>query len=419
MRKQHNRFALEAADTANHVSRRPGLPSDLRLGNLLRVLDEIQRADAVSRSELARLTTLGVPTVHRLILDLVALGLIEEIPPHQDGIHVGRPATSYRLYDRGMVVAGVDIGNETTRFILATPSGKILARRTRLSVSIRRQLVESVVDQLRALTQEAGIEPERLAAVGIGVSAAVNPETGCLENPPRHSNWQGLPLGALVQEQIGCPVLVRQDDHFAAIAEGSDAGTFPGAQSLVVVEIGTGIGAALMVDGVTMRGAHGRFGRIAGWPVSVPRRGMAKSTLGANLVAAGLVEDYHRRGGKRELRDGSSLFQAAADGDVIADAVLAWAGHEIAELVIRLYRLCDPTGVVLGGGIARGFEILEPHLRPHLPTDIVLQSSVLGEDAVVIGAVLSLRSYAEAWVTRSLAELEPDGQKTNHRELLR
>ena len=174
-----------------------------------------------------------------------------------------------------------------------------------------------------------------------------------------------------------------------------------------MLEIGTGIGAAMMVDGVTVMGAHGRFGRIAGWPVITPRRGVAKSTLGASLVASGLVEDYHRREGRGQVFDGLSLFAAAAAGDAIADAVLAWAGREIAELVIRLHHLCDPACIVLGGGFARGFAVLEPHLRPHLPAEIALAPSVLGENAVAVGAILAALPFAETWVAQRLGALDP------------
>ena len=92
----------------------------------------------------------------------------------------------------------------------------------------------------------------------------------------------------------------------------------------------------------------------------------------------------------------------AAAGDTVADAVLAWAGREIAETVIRLHRLCDPAGIVLGGGFARGFAALEQHLRPHLPAEIVLAPSVMGENAVALGAILAALPFVEAWVAQRL-----------------
>jgi predicted NBD/HSP70 family sugar kinase len=384
----------------------PAVPADMRVSNLLRLLAELRQAEMLSRSDLARLTNLGVPTVHRLIQDLLAADLIVEIPAVQDSSVRGRPAVMYRLLDSGVLVAGVDFGNETTRFAIASASGRILVSRARRSARPRQSVVEGIAEEIERLVTEVGASPANLAAIGIGVAAVVDPVSGVLRNPPRHRYLQDLPLGQLLQQRLGCTAIVRQDDHFAAVAEASSAGTFPGANPLVVLEIGIGIGAAMLVDGVTVMGAGGRFGRIAGWPVSTPRRGMAKSTLGASLVASGLVEDYHRREGKGQVFDGESLFAAAAAGDTVADAVLAWAGREIAELVIRLQRFCDPAGIVFGGGFARGFATLEPHLRPHLPAEIVLAPSVLGENAVAIGAILAALPCTEAWVTQRLSALD-------------
>jgi predicted NBD/HSP70 family sugar kinase len=399
---------IRAVSRASSTRRAPAVPADVRVGNLLRVLRTLREAETLSRSDLARLTSLGVPTVHRLILDLLALGLITEIPARQDGGQKGRPAVMYQQRDLGVVVVGVDVGNETTRFALASASGRILASHQIRSSAVRRDLVAGIASGIEALLAGHNVALGTLAGIGIGVAAAVHPARGTLQNPPRHRNWQGLELGKLVQERLGCPALVQQDDHFAAIAEASSVGTFPGANSLLVLEIGTGIGAAMMVDGASVVGAHGRFGRIASWPVTTPRRGVAKSTLGVSLVAGGLVEDYHRREGRRPVRDGASLFAAAADGDLVADAVLAWAGREIAELVIRLHRFCDPDGIVFGGGLAGGFATLEPHLRPHLPADIVLASSVLRENTVLIGAILSSLPFADAWVNQRLSEFDAE-----------
>ncbi len=386
----------------------PAVPADMRVSNLLRLVAELRQADMLSRSDLARLTNLGVPTVHRLIQDLLAADLIVEIPAVQDSTVRGRPAVMYRLLDHGVLVAGVDFGNETTRFAIGSVSGRILISSTMRSSRLQRRLVDGIAEEIEQLIVALGANRANLAGLGVGVSAVVDPVSGVLRNPPKHRHLQDRPLGKMLQERLGCTTIVRQDDHFAAVAETSRAGTFPGANPLVVLEIGTGIGAAMIVEGVTVMGARGRFGRIAGWPVSTPRRGVAKSTLGTSLVASGLVEDYHRREGDGHVFDGESLFAAAAAGDTVADAVLAWAGREIAELVIRLHLLCDPAGIVLGGGFARGFATLEPHLRPHLPAEIVLAPSVLGENAVAMGAILATLPSTEAWISQRLSAL--DGQ---------
>lgn len=381
-------------------------PADMRINNLLCVLSTLRQAETLSRSDLARLTNLGVPTVHRLIGELQACGLVEEIPARQDHGQKGRPAILYQANDSMALLAGVDFGNQMARFALATASGRVLATHSQGAAQLAPRLVDAIADIIGGLLASAGAKRARLAGIGVGVAAVVEPVSGILRSPPKHRHLNGLPLGQLLEAKLGCPAIVRQDDHFAAIAEASDVGTLPGAASIVVLEIGSGIGAAMIAGGVSVMGAAGKFGRIANWPVTTPRRGVARSTLGQSLVIGGLLDDYHRRGGDGHITDGESLFAAAAAGDLVADAVLAWAGREIAGIVIRLQLLCDPAAIVLGGGLARGFAILEPHLRPHLPAEIRLVPSKLGERTVVTGAILSAQPYIEPFVLRMLHEPE-------------
>src|SRR5271168_1678879 len=81
----------------------PAVPADMRVSNLLRLLGELRQADSLSRSDLARQTGLGIPTVHRLIHELVEADLIVEIPAVQDSSLKGRPAVMYRLLERGVL----------------------------------------------------------------------------------------------------------------------------------------------------------------------------------------------------------------------------------------------------------------------------------------------------------------------------
>ena len=124
---------IQTIAAPRQVQPAPAVPADMRVANLMRLLKELRQAETLSRSDLARLTHLGVPTVHRLIQDLLAAELIGEIPAVQDSTVRGRPAVMYRLLDHGVLVAGVDFGNETTRFAIASASGRILISRTKRS----------------------------------------------------------------------------------------------------------------------------------------------------------------------------------------------------------------------------------------------------------------------------------------------
>lgn len=378
------------------------VPADVRLANLVRIVQELRGAGALSRSDVARAVGMSLPTAHRLVADLVDLGLVlQENPPPGD-TRLGRPPVVYRFCEDVGLLAGIDVGNETTRLAITTLSGRAVASRSLPSSKLgRRRLPAMLADTVREMITSADLPLSGLAGVGIGIAARVDAD-GVLRNPPTHQAWDGLPLREPLSAELGCEVEVAQDDHLSPIAESSDRGTFPGASSLLVLEIGKGIGVGMTLDGVPVSGASGGFGRIAGWPLTDPVSGQAR-TLGECLVTGGLIEQYLARGGTGQVHDGPTLAAAAREGDRQAQMVLGWAAIEIADVITRLQHLCDPEAIVIGGGLARAHDLLDPVLGRWLPPGVRAARSVLGEQAVVAGALIVAGSFVESWLSTHLA----------------
>lgn len=393
-------MGAELSAVSSPESVRPALvPQDLRLANLRRVVQELRAEPTLSRAELARRTGMAVPTVHRLVSDLSASDLVDEQSLLLDDNRRGRPPTVYRFRRERGVVAGVDVGNETTRIVLADLGGTISALRSQPTDPTKAGLVTSLARGVRQLMQK-GTAP--LVGVGVGIASVVHPQTGQLCHPPQHHAWSGLALGEELSGRLSCEVSVDQDDHLAALAECSNAGTAPGAQSLLVLQIGKGIGVGYALEGRKVAGRVGRFGRVAHWPVSTGKRYLPGETLGETLPTGGLVAQYRNRGGSGPVVDGSSLSQAARDGDRRAQEVLRWAGGEIAAILSRFDSLLAPDVMVFGGGLSGSFDLLEDSVRSGLSPDVDVRRSSLGDKAVVAGAVLTGSQYVSDWLMRQL-----------------
>jgi glucokinase len=349
----------------------------------------------------ARRVGVSLPTAHRLISDLADLQVVEEEKPEADASRLGRPPAVYRFRDDAALLAGMDVGNETTRLAVTSLSGRVIASQALTSDQLGRDLADTVAGRIGDMLSSTGHELSQLAGAAAGIAAAVDAD-GILRAPPLHRAWDGLPLRDELRTRLGCDVTVSQDDHLSPIAESSDAGTFPGTSSLLVVEIGRGIGVGMTLDGVPISGARQRFGRIAGWPAGGPD-GSPAGTLGERLVTSGLVSQYHERGGAREVRDGAALAAAGRHGDVRALDVFDWAAGQIADIVNRLQQLADPQAIVIGGGLARAYDLLEPRMAPRLMAGLKVARSVLGEQAVVVGAVLVASSFVDSWLDNRLA----------------
>ncbi len=398
--RPRRRSGAELSAVSGLESVRPALvPQDLRMANLRRVVQELRSEPTLSRAELARRTGMAVPTVHRLVSDLEASGLVDEQALPADDGRLGRPPTVYRFRPETGVVAGIDVGNETTRIALADLSGAIIEFRSQPTDSSPTGLVSALVSGVRQLLRQVDAP---LVGVGVGVASVVHPQTGALCNPPQHHAWVGLALGGELAGQLSCGVSVDQDDHLAAIAECSNVGTAPGADSLLVLQIGKGIGVGYVLHGQKVAGWMGRFGRVAGWPVTQPKRLLPGDTLGKTLPTCGLVAQYRARGGSGLVTDGSSLADAARDGDRHAKAVMRWASLEIASLLSRLDALVAPEVLVLGGGLSGCFDLLEPDIRSGLADGVDLRPSTLGDKAVVAGAVVTGSQFVGDWLMRQL-----------------
>lgn len=377
------------------------LPSDVRVANSLKIVGTIRVASGMSHSEVAREVGLSVPAVHRLMSELVAAGLVDEVGPAAETVSIGRPAATYRFRADAGFLAGIDVGNGTTRVVLSdlnfTECASLSFLTSDLSTSLSSVLSEAV---LRMRVQQGAVDTP-LVGVGIGVSASVDPRTGELHSLPVLKKYEGLRLSQALEDVLGCPVAVQQDDHYSALAESSDLGSYPGASSLLVLEIGYGIGVGMCFRGQPIQGFRGRFGRIAGWPHSVANDYLPGATLGEVLTTPGLVQQYRNRGGRSPIRDGLGLAEAARRGELGAVSVMEWAAQEIVETVRRLSLLCDPEVVVLGGGLSQAYEVFAPTFEEQLPETLIVPSR-LKDRAVVTGALLEASGFVDTWLRTRL-----------------
>lgn len=387
----------------------PLTQSSLRLRNLWRVLQNIREAGTTSRVRVADETGLTATTVHRLTDDLRRHGLITRVAaPTRTGI--GRPATLFRFNGRTGHVVGIDIGNETTRAVLADLDGVVLARNARPTASIEGNLPLAISEMVSELQRESAMQHKTLVAIGVGVAAVIAAE-GMIVRASMHHLWEGLQLGLQLRRTFDSEVVVSQDDHLSALAE-LEFGGCVGLRDALVVNVGKGVGAGIIIDGAIYHGASGAAGRVGWIPVveglsSVAGTGAVDSALAAVplaslLTADGLIADYQHRGGNREVGGARDVFLADASGDPAAMAAVDTFADRLGWLIGAAAAIIDPQRVVVGGGISGSFERLSPRVTARvaeivaLPPPIV--ASTLGTDAVAIGAIASATRLADTWL---------------------
>ena len=314
---------------------------------------------------------------------------------------VGRPASLFRFNASIGCVAGVDVGNETVRFVLADLDGRSLAHAERPTSDAEADLARTLAETIRGLQTEAKVPAKGLVGVAVGVPAVVD-GSGTIVRASQHHLWEGLALGARLRRALASSVLVRQDDHLAALAE-LHRGACVGRQTAAVLDVGKGIGVGLVIDGSVHAGAHAAAGRVGRIPIPIDTTDPVDATdLGARLTGDGLVAAYRAAGGQTAVGGAIDVFAADRDGDPVASAAVDQYARRLGWVVAALVAVIDPEIVVIGGGVSRSFARLQPLLEARLaeiaPVPPPVVASTLVPDAVVLGAIDAARSLADDWL---------------------
>ncbi|WP_408996667.1 ROK family protein [Streptomyces europaeiscabiei] len=242
----------------------PASPSTARAINDRLALRLLQQEGPLTAGQLKQLTGLSRPTVADLVERLTAAGLVEVVGESGEQ----RRGPNARLYgivaDRAHLAA-LDVRTEGVTVVVADLLGTELAR---ASVPIADDAgtgpaVEQAVTLVERAAKEAGAD--RLHTVAIGAPGLIDPATGELRDSSGLPEWHRRLVAAL-GESFPARVLVENETNLAALAEQRD-GAARDRDTFVLLWLGLGTGAAVVLDGHLRRGASGGTGEIGFLPV--------------------------------------------------------------------------------------------------------------------------------------------------------
>ncbi len=231
------------------------------LDALVLVLDEVRLGRSRSRAELVDRTGLSRAVVAQRVGSLIDRGLLVEGKPGPST--GGRPPRQLGFRaDAGHVLVA-DLGATSIDVALTTLDGRILAHHDEpadIAEGPEHCLarVDELFDQLRASIR---VVPGRVWGVGIAVPGPVEFRSGRPTSPPIMPGWDGYPIRERFAARYDAPVWVDNDVNVLALGEWR-SGIALGHQDVVVVKIGTGIGAGIISDGHIHRGAQGSAGDV-------------------------------------------------------------------------------------------------------------------------------------------------------------
>nr|WP_307835108.1 ROK family transcriptional regulator [Agromyces aurantiacus] len=369
---------------ADRVLRASGkvLPEHARSHNRSLVLQTLYTNGAQSRADVARETGLTRVTISDLVAELIGEGLVVELGQREDA-RPGKPATLIDVDRTGFHIVALDL-SEHTRFrgAILDLDGTIVAQaEVALDGATGERavtLVHELLDGLLALTNA------RVLGIGVGSPGVVEPN-GVVRSAP-NLGWTDLPLQERLAAAFHLPVHVANDANVAVLAEHASA---PG--DLILVKVGHGVGAGLIVGGRPVLGAGsaageighvvvgtdggprcacGKDGCLEAW-LAVPRLTAELERLGEADAAASAREETLREAGRRL-------------GIVLAPVVGAL---NLSEVV-----LSGPAELLDGPLLEATVETLRNRTMAEHHRDLRLRMTAYGQDIVLRGAAVMVLS---------------------------
>lgn len=375
---------------------------DLRRGNRVTVLRRLYFGGPSSRLDLASATGLSPATVGNVIGELLKENIVVEIGQlDSDG---GRPAVLIQVNPRHAAVVGVDVGETGTAielFDLTLHKLAAVKKDLRLPRESPASLVTQIAIGVDQVIKEAGVQERHVLGIGVGVPGVVVHDGEEYVHAPS-LGWDKIPLLQLLEASLSIPVVLDNGAKTMGQAElwfgaGHDA------RNLAVVLLGTGVGAALFIEGVLYRGSTASAGEWGHTSLVVGGRrcrcgayGCLEAYVGAESILQRWAERSRkapRRRSDQEVR--LKEFLAAARSNRQAKAVLEETAVYLGAGMANLVNLINPDRIVIGGWVG---QLLGPEILPRALEAAATQSlrypfsrvsielGRLGPDAVAMGA---------------------------------
>lgn len=275
----------------------------------------------------------------------------------------------FLLYSSAMNnwVVGIDLGASKIALSLVSPSNELVASRrfpteAELGPAAAAARIAQAIDEM---TTEAHVA---IGAAGVCSPGPVDHVAGLILEPSNLPGWRNVPFRQMLAEQLGVPVNLEHDGKAAALGEFYfGVGRERHVRDLAYVIVGTGVGAAFILDAQLYRGrtnSAGEVGHITLDRLGEPGSAGVPGCVESFMSGPALVQRYTRRAASasaERVASGADVVRLATLGDAHAQAVMNDAGDALGAAIATMAMLMDIDLYVIGGSVAKaGDVLLEP-----------------------------------------------------------
>jgi predicted NBD/HSP70 family sugar kinase len=356
---------------------------DLRSRNKWLLLHLIQSGGPKSQAELARLSGLSPASVSGILQPLIEAEILVEERKATSGL--GRKASILGFNPRVVLSVGISIDQEVSEVALVDPSGRVIDQvfTTYPRYTQPTQVVVQSAACVLHLMERQQVSPRAAVGVGVAIPGLVDSTSG-LVSVASNLGWRNIELQALFEQKLQLPVRVEHLGRAKARSEGV-WGAGANCRNFVCLEIGSGIGAGVIVDGSVLHGAADSAGEVGHMPMdpSGPRCACGLNGCWEVFCAgAAIPRRLAERLAAADASGGSlgpaatlaQIESAALEGHAIASQVIDEAAEYLARGLVSIIWSFDPEIIILSGPVVRDCPSLIQATRARLHSVIAARS---------------------------------------------
>jgi predicted NBD/HSP70 family sugar kinase len=374
-----------------------------RAHNSQLVLKTIYSNRMISRADIARKTSLTPPTISDVVSDLIDDGLIAEIG-HAPSTS-GRRAILLDIVDNARQIIGIDLSRKIFRGAITDLNGQV-GYRVDLDIGGRdgQKALALAYDLLDDLVESA---ESPLLGIGIGAPGLIDSSDGILQQAV-NLNWRHIPLRNLFQDRYNLPIYLANDCQVAAQGEYTFGGGNETDMPLVVINMGSGIGAGIIISGKLLHGSPIGAGEIGHIKIAEHGSRCACGNYGCLETIAStqaIINQVIKIGGVGQFLASSSnpgaakvtsesIIQALESGNQEIQQIIIQAGEALGIAAASLVGILGPARILIHSKIASSSPLLVETIRetmvkrtlPALARVTEIGATTLGSDNVILGA---------------------------------
>ncbi|ATP41106.1 sugar kinase [Solibacillus sp. R5-41] len=370
------------------------------------VLDAIRQMAPVSRIQLSKYTKMSPTTITRIVQELELEGFLYE--GQTEETLIGRRPTLIHLRGDALFTIGIEIDSFVIKIGIVDFIGELIDfTEVKCNVKNRYEDALDIIQHcVNELLEANAISKEKLQGIGIGIPGVINHDEGIVLSSEQLL-WKNCKIASDLKERFDCDIVVDNELKMQILAEIGDvyAPTFT---NCILVGIGTGIGASILLDGELYRGTHNRAGEISHITVNLDGEGEQCHCGKRGCLSLYISERSLLKRAPENIDSIEQLAMSMISKEQWALKIQQDVAKYLAAAINNLACLYEPEAIIVSGEMVEHNELFQQELRDmcsqyiwsEIHQHFDLQFSNQSKVGVVKGAALQIQkqviNYASA-----------------------